>query len=84
VGRAGEHGHIHSDLGHQDLGDATTDAGDTIQAVHGVLERAQAFFHFDVQLLDEFIQAVQMRQLPGEQEALVCAVVLTRFDGRFS
>jgi len=42
------------------------------RAVHGLLERAKALLDFDVELLDEVIQPVEMGELAREQEALVC------------
>ena len=73
VSRGRESRHVQPDLGHENLSNPSTDAGDGIQAVHGIIERAQALLDFDIELLDEFIQAVQMGELAGQQEALVCA-----------
>jgi hypothetical protein len=34
--------------------------------LQGVLNRAQALLHFGAELLDQFVQRVQVRQLAGE------------------
>jgi hypothetical protein len=50
---------------------SSTDARDGVQTCQRVLKRAQALLHLGVELLDELVQAIEMSQLAGEQEALV-------------
>src|SRR5262249_44930046 len=71
MGRGWESGHIRANLRDHDLGDASTDAWDGVEAVEGVVKRAHPLLHFGVQLLDEFVQAVEMSELAGKQEALM-------------
>jgi len=73
VGRGGEPGHVEPDLGDDGLGSASTDARDGVEAIECVVKRVQPVLHLGVELFDELIQGVQMRQLLGEQEALVCS-----------
>ncbi len=73
MSRGREAGHVQSDLSDDDLGGASTDAGDGVQPVQGVFTTAQAFFHLSIELLDEFVQGVQMSELLREQETLMCS-----------
>ena len=47
------------------------DAGDAVQAVQQLLERAQPLRDLGADLLDEQIELVDVRQLPRHQETLV-------------
>ena len=64
--------HVGADLGQEHLDGALADAGDGVQTDDLVLKRAEPLGNLLAELIDQFVESVQMRQLLGQQKALVC------------
>src|ERR1051325_7812659 len=71
VAGGGKAAHIGTDLGDDDLGSATTNARDGVEAVKHQLKRALTFSDFSAQSLDRFIQKVDVGQNLRHQKALM-------------
>ena len=54
--------HVWSNLGHDDLGCAATDAGDRVQVVQGDLKRALTLRDLRAESVDRLVQEVNMGQ----------------------
>src|SRR6266852_8997454 len=71
VGSGWEAAHIRTDLGQQDLGCSPSHTRDNIESFNRRLETGQPFSHLRAYALDRLVQIVNMRELLGDDEALV-------------
>src|SRR6266516_2463967 len=71
VRRTWKTSNVRADFGQEDLDGALADARDRVQPLNLVLKRAQSLSDLLTQLLDQFVQAVEMGELVRDEKPLV-------------
>ena len=71
MGSTGKAGQLRASLGDHDLGDAPSDTGDRLEYRSGLLFCFQTRGNLVADALDERLQALNVRQLLGDQKLLV-------------
>jgi len=67
----GQLGHVHADLGDQDLGGRGADAGDRAQQVDLTTKGFQGALNLPIELVDRLLEMVDHRQVLTEKEPMM-------------